>query len=174
MKRFVQIVAIVAALSLFAIGASALTATGPTTANVGDSITVTVSTADAGDINGVLVVTTSGAVFTRATGQNGVSAVGNVDTGRVALAGVDVEAGAIVTLNFEVLGDFSIQVAGAEDFADISTMTVSGTATELPSEPGTPVGPTTPGNENPKAGVALAIVPALVAGAAVAVARKRK
>ncbi|MCH5206868.1 MAG: hypothetical protein J1F09_07925 [Oscillospiraceae bacterium] len=84
----------------------------------------------------------------------------------------------LATLTFTVTGaegeDFSIKLTGEGASADAFTATIEkGDGTQTPGQSGT--GTQTPGDkDNPETGIALAVVPAVLAGAAVVVAKKRK
>ena len=103
-----------------------------------------------------------------------VSLVGSAGTGTFA-AGTE-----IATITYTVTGaageDFSVKLVS--DFGGVNTEAFTATieegdGTQTPGQSGT--GTQTPGDkDNPETGIALAVVPAVLAGAAVVVAKKRK
>ncbi|MCL2638581.1 MAG: hypothetical protein FWD48_09455 [Oscillospiraceae bacterium] len=173
MKKLCTLIAVIAAIAMLALSASAFTATVD-----GDTITLTV--ADGGDIDGVITVDfADGASFGRATGQNGVLAVFNPDNGALVLAGLGLEAGdSIVTIRVDGEGAVSFTGSGGQFEGATANATVGGSnIVDIPvidDEPVEDEPAAADDTQNPKGGVALAIVPALVAAAAVAVTRKRK
>ena len=121
----------------------------------------------------VAVLTQTGAIViatVRADGTVGVAA--SAGTGTFA------PGAEIVTLVYTVTGaegdDFSVTLAGDGVSADGFTASIEkGDGTQTPGQSGT--GTQTPGDkDNPETGIALAVVPAVLAGAAVVVAKKRK
>ncbi|MCL2696890.1 MAG: hypothetical protein FWE74_02270 [Oscillospiraceae bacterium] len=173
MKKLCTLIAVVAALAMLGTSALALTL---------DGTNVIVDTA--GDYDGVLVLEMDGLELTRdPRSPGGALVVYNAENGKIVIAGIGLEAGdELIALSFSGEGTFTLT---AEDGA-FGGASFNGTVGS-PVDPGSDLedptvdpGEEDPGEEdpaddiNPKGGVALAIVPAIVAAAAVAVTRKRK
>lgn len=188
MKKIISLGIASAVLALTAVSASAEIAPVLVGAPVeGSTYTVTVTTdADIEDFQ--LIVEFEGAEITDANitmvQQNGAFAQGAVRAdGNVGLIGSAAPStfGAgteLATLTFTVTGaegeDFSVKLSGDDANTDAFTATIEkGDGTQTPGQSGT--GTQTPGDkDNPETGIALAVVPAVLAGAAVVVAKKRK
>jgi hypothetical protein len=178
MKKFLTVVAVIAAISMLTLSASALTA-------VVDGNTINLVVGADGDVDGIIVV--SGPDVARVIGQNGVLAVHNPENGNLVIAGLGLEAGDdIVSIRFDGdVGTVSFEGTGGQ-FAGMTTITatlgggdqiIDDIIVEETVVEETVVEETVEEEEeeeHPKGGVALAIVPAIVAAAAVAITRKRK
>lgn len=191
MKKIISLGIASAVLALTAISASAEIAPVVVGSPVEGSTYKVVITTDEDITDFQLTVTVKGAEITSdniaMVNQNGAFAMGSVkEGGAVGLVG---SAGTgtfgagteLATLVYTVTGaagdDFSIKVTSdveGVDTADAVTATIEeGDGTQTPGQSGT--GTQTPGDkDNPETGIALAVVPAVLAGAAVVVAKKRK
>ncbi|MDR2531820.1 MAG: hypothetical protein LBC82_03150 [Oscillospiraceae bacterium] len=220
MKKFVKVLAFMAAFAVLALGVSA--DIGGSAVIDGDQVTFTLTTSEAGDLSGRGTIE-FGSGLEIASGV--ALGVFNPANGMFSVAAPGVAAGTtILTVIFDVVdadGDLSINVVGAGNFDGLEIEIPE--PEEVEEEPGPgegeeeepgpgegedeepgpgegedeepPVdggeeepgdgegeepGDETPGgddeeeDDNPKGGVALAVIPAIVAAAAVAVSRKRK
>lgn len=188
MKKIISMGIASAVLALTAIAASAdITATGAAEVETGKTVEVVITTTADTETYGVNLAA-DGLEFVEAKGlKSDFDIVAPQADGSINFTGVSMsgyKAG-------DVLGTFVFTVTAAKD-ADVnialspmsegdSTVLVSYTAKVVdgaatdPTDPADPTDPTDPTQpENPDTGVALAIVPAVIAGAAVVVAKKRK
>jgi hypothetical protein len=172
MKKLCTLIAVVAAVAMLGTSAFALTLEGNE---------LMVDTA--GDYDGVFVIEMSdGLALTRVQSPGGALVVYNDENGRIVIAGIGLEAGdALLRLTFDGEGTFSL----IDEDGSFGTGTINGTIGAVappddvvapPAPPPVVVDddPVVPDDDHPKGGVALAIVPAIVAAAAVAITRKRK
>lgn len=181
MKKIISMGIASAVLALTAIAASAdIAATGAAEVEAGKTIEVAIKTT--ADINtyGVLVAA-DGLEFVEAKGLKsdydlaGVQADGTVRlTGVSSFAAGDTIATFVYTVTAEKDADVSLALTPLPGFDDEGYALVNYTAkvVEAGTTPTDPSDPSDP--ENPPMGVALAVVPAVIAGAAVVVAKKRK
>jgi len=175
MKKIFTLVAVVAALAMFTIGASAFTLSV-------DGNVATVAVDSDGDLNGILVLELSdGLSLARGPQSPEAFVVYNEENGQLGFMGTGLVAGdEVLRLTFE--GDGTFTLAGLEgDFTAFTTASRDIGTVAPPPPPAGGDDPTPPpvvtgddDDDNPKAGVALAVVPAIVAAAAVAITRKRK
>lgn len=191
MKKIISMGIASAVLALTAIAASAdMVAAGPEKAAPGTEITVTVSTTAEVESFG-FVVSGTGLEVTAATAtEEGTAKVNLLEDGTVKVGGFNVggyKAGTVLaTITFTVTGDVDtdavVSLANGEGYDEALqnlTVKVAAEGTTDPTDPGKE-DPTDPGKEDPtdpsspETGVALAVVPAVLAGAAVVVAKKRK
>ena len=199
MKKVIKLATFLVAFSILALGVSAFTANGGGDAEVGDTIRVEITAAEAGALAGMVTVTTSdNIVLVDALSENGSLVAPNLANGNVGIIALSAPATQpVAALLFDVLaeGDYTITIVGADDWDGI-TRTITGTVgffedfcdcgdcaecgylVNLCPDCGEEVcvcdfGGNTTVDDNAKTGVVLAIVPALVAGAAVAIARKK-
>jgi len=161
-------VAIIAAIAMLSICATAFTVSGGGDAEVGGTVTVNIVSGGGDESFDGIVSYTGGLAINRATGMAAV----NASTGAVAFAAADGTAGDIIgAIVFDVTaaGAYTITIDGKSVSGTIGgggddIVTVPGGGDEEPGG-GTVFVPT---------GVAVAIVPALIAGAAAVATRKRK
>lgn len=190
MKKIISMGIASAVLALTAIAASAdITATGAAEVEAGKTVEVTVTTTAAMEAYGI----TLAADGLETTLENVKVAFVDTDVTNVLADGSVVLTGAkatgykagdvLATITYTVTAakdaDVNIALANMEGMDDVlvnyTAKVVDAAATDptQPTDPTTdPTDPTQP--ENPDTGVALAIVPAVIAGAAVVVAKKRK
>ena len=191
MKKIISMGIASAVLALTAIAASAdMVAATADKAVAGKDITVTITTTADVETFGFAVSatgleTTKDNVKATEEGQ----AFGNViEDGTVKVSGFNVggyKAGTVLaTITYTVTGDVDTDAVVALDNLEgydeaLQNLTVKVEA-EGTTDPTEPTDPTDPGKEDPtdpsspETGVALAVVPAVLAGAAVVVAKKRK
>ncbi|MDE7400039.1 MAG: hypothetical protein K2N06_11000 [Oscillospiraceae bacterium] len=142
----------------------------------GASVSIAVKATQDGVEDGELVVEYTGLKFVN---KNGALAQYSDETKKIAFSNGDgfKTGDDIVTLEFEVTAaegeEVSFKITGNADQGyegivegDAITATVGGTTSSDNSDPTNP--------ENPNSGIALAIVPAVIAGAAVVVAAKKR
>ena len=197
MKKIISMGIASAVLALTAIAASAdIKANGPETAKTGDVITVTITTtAEITDCGFFVSATGLEFVSVDTTTTDGSSIVnkakedGSYKIGGYAAGGKTIAANSVLaTITFTVTGETgtkpvveiknaagyeeAVQNLTVEVVADEPTSSDSGSesGSESTSESGAGEG----GSDVPGTGVALAVVPAVLAGAAVVVAKKRK
>lgn len=192
MKKIISMGIASAVLALTAIAASAdMVAATADKAVAGKDITVTVSTTADVESFG-FVVSGTGLEVTAATATEEGTAFANVlEDGTVKVGGFNVGGykanSVLATITFTVTGDVDtdavVSLANGEGYDEALqnlTVKVEAEGTTDPTEPTDPTDPTDPGKEDPtdpsspETGVALAVVPAVLAGAAVVVAKKRK
>ena len=202
MKKILSMGIASAVLALTAVAASAeINATTDGNAVTGDTITVAITTTEEVKAIGFTVSATGLEATSANVEVTGQAIAGDADDGSIIISGADLKgwaAGATIatityTVTAETGADVSVALAahnGMEHtFGDALKLTVvEGTeqpggdpvdpGTEPggdPVDPGTEPGGEQPGGETPpETGVALAVVPAVLAGAAVVVAKKRK
>lgn len=145
----------------------------------GESVSFAIKATQDGVEDGELVVEYTGLEF---AGKSGVGAQYSDETKKVAFSNEEgfKTGDAIITLEFKVTAaageEVSFKIAGNEgqgygDIVDTTADTVTGTVggagtSSDNSDPNTP--------NNPNSGIALAVVPAVIAGAAVVVAAKKR
>ena len=179
MKKILSMGIASAVLALTAIAASAdIVAASTDNAVNGGTVTVEVTTTEALEKFGFTVAATGLEVVEVAPAAVGIVSTNTAEDGSIIVAGVGAfaEGSVLATITYTVTGETGSNVAvtlgnykdNEATFQNLEATVVEGT------EPGgeNPGGedPTTP----PDTGVALAIVPAVLAGAAVVVAKKRK
>lgn len=191
MKKIISMGIASAVLALTAIAASAdMVAATADKAVAGKDITVTVSTTAEVESFG-FVVSGTGLEVTAATAtEEGTAFANALEDGTVKVGGFNVggyKAGTVLaTITFTVTGDVDtdavVALANGEGYDEALQnliVKVEAEGTTDPTDPGKE-DPTDPGKEDPtdpsspETGVALAVVPAVLAGAAVVVAKKRK
>jgi len=187
MKKAIKLATFLVAFSILALNVCAFTTTGGGDVDLGD-FTVEIINSKAVPAGAVTVTVTGGVVFKDAVAlRAGDLVAGNPANGKVGIASLNAPEGvAIAGLLFEATaaGAYTITLVGDEDYEGI-TQTISGVvgggedfvAPPTPDEPVVVTPPAIGGqepDENVKAGVALVIAPALVAGVALALTRKRK
>ena len=202
MKKIISMGIASAVLALTAIAASAdIKANGPETAKTGDVITVTITTtAEITDCGFIVSATGLEFVSVDTTTTDGSMIVnkakedGSYKIGGTAAAGKTIAANSVLaTITFTVTGETGtkpvVEIKNAAGYEEaVQNLTVEVVAEEKPatsdsdsestsesgsdstSESGAGEG----GSDVPGTGVALAVVPAVLAGAAVVVAKKRK
>lgn len=184
MKKIISMGIASAVLALTAIAASAdIAAAGPEKAAPGTEITVTISTTAAVDTFGFVVSGTGLEATAAVATEEGTAMAKIADDGSVKASGFNVggyKAGTVLaTITYTVTGDVDTDAVVSLDNLDASydeafqnlTVKVEAEGTTDPTDPGKE-DPTDP--SSPETGVALAVVPAVLAGAAVVVAKKRK
>ncbi|MCL2018210.1 MAG: hypothetical protein FWG70_00500 [Oscillospiraceae bacterium] len=182
MKKILKLAVLLVAFSVFAISASAFTVSDNGSPDAqGGTFAVNVLASAGGEQAGSFTFDANGATFISIAYGTGV--IGQEHEGKVSLISLDSAAGSVLaTLNFSVTADtFSVSVTGVDEYAGI-TGSASGALPVAPPPPPppaptpdpVPVAPDAGGDVNEKTGVALAIVPVLVAAAATVVSRKRK
>lgn len=193
MKKILSMGIASAVLALTAIAASADIVAASNDNPVKDgTITVEITTTEALTKFGFTVAGTGLEVVDVATGEGGLISTNTAEDGSTVVAGVGTfaEGGVLATITFTVTGDTGSEVAvnlanfkdNEATYQNLKLTVVDGTTNPGtdPVDPGTdPVDPgTEPGGDDPttppETGVALAVVPAVLAGAAVVVAKKRK
>lgn len=176
MKKIISMGIASAVLALTAIAASAdIAATGAEKVEAGKTVEVVVkTTADIEDFG--LTLAADGLELVSIDTKN----INNtLEDGTVVLTGADLNgykadtvlATVTYTVTAEKDADVSVALAGMpgyekDAFVNYTAKVVEAGAAEDPTQPSDP--------ENPPMGVALAVVPAVIAGAAVVVAKKRK
>lgn len=193
MKKIISMGIASAVLALTAIAASAdMVAATADKAVAGKDITVTITTTADVETFG-FAVSATGLETTKdnvkAT-EEGQAFANVIEDGTVKVSGFNVggyKAGTVLaTITYTVTGDVDTDAVvaldnleGYDEALQNLTVKVEAEGTTEPTEPGTS-DPTEPGTEeptdpsSPETGVALAVVPAVLAGAAVVVAKKRK
>lgn len=192
MKKIISMGIASAVLALTAIAASAdMVAAGPEKAAPGTEITVTITTTADVDTFGFVVSGTGLEATAAVATEEGTALAKIADDGSVKASGFNVggyKAGTVLaTITYTVTGDVDtdavVALANGEGYDEALqnlTVKVEAEGTTDPTEPTDPTDPTDPGKEDPtdpsspETGVALAVVPAVLAGAAVVVAKKRK
>lgn len=195
MKKIISMGIASAVLALTAIAASAdmVAATTADKAVAGKDITVTITTTADVETFG-FAVSATGLETTKdnvkAT-EEGQAFANVIEDGTVKVSGFNVggyKAGTVLaTITYTVTGDVDTDAVvaldnleGYDEALQNLTVKVEAEGTTDPTEPTDPTDPTDPGKEDPtdpsspETGVALAVVPAVLAGAAVVVAKKRK
>ena len=201
MKKILSMGIASAVLALTAIAASAdIVAASTDNAVNGGTVTVEVTTTEALEKFGFTVAATGLEVVEVAPAAVGIVSTNTAEDGSIIVAGVGAfaEGSVLATITYTVTGETGSNVAvtlgnykdNEATFQNLEATVVEGTepggdpvdpGTEPggdPVDPGTEPGGENPGGEDPTTppdtGVALAIVPAVLAGAAVVVAKKRK
>jgi len=175
MKKLFTFIAIISALSILAMSASALTLRED-----GKVVELIVNTG--GDYDGIFILEMSaGLELTRTQSPGGALVIHNPENNRIGIAGLGLEAGdALLRLTFDGEGTYSL-TGESGDFEGMALITgtigeeVGDLEPQLPNEPNVPNEPQRP-EENPKAGVALTSGAAIaaVAVAAIALSRRRR
>lgn len=191
MKKILSMGIASAVLALTAVAASAeITATTDGTPVTGNTVVVTISTTEAVEAVGFTVSATGLEAKAENVEVTGQAVAGDAEDGSIIISGADLkgwEAGATIatityTVTAETGADVSVALAAhngmAHTFGDALQLTVVDGTTDPGTDPSDPGDPADPGAEDPTTppdtGVALAVVPAVLAGAAVVVAKKRK
>ena len=190
MKKIISMGIASAVLALTAIAASAdITATGAAEVEAGKTVEVVITTTADIETYGVTLAA-DGLEFVEAKGLKGEfdlvapQADGSINFTGISMSGYkagDVLGTFVFTVTAAKDADVNIALANMEGMDDVlvnyTAKVVDAAATD-PTDPTQPTDPTDPTDptqpENPDTGVALAIVPAVIAGAAVVVAKKRK
>ena len=182
MKKIISMGIASAVLALTAVAASAanITATSTDKAVNGKTVTVQITTdtdieAFGFNIAAEGMTATAADVKGEGTFQVGDAADGSINVGGISTDGY--KAGtAIVTVTYTVTAetgaDVAVALTNAAGMKDEFTNFTAKVVEEGAADPTDPTDPTDP--DQPSTGVALAVVPAVLAGAAVVVAKKRK
>ena len=183
MKKIISMGIASAVLALTAIAASAdIVATTSDAVVNGKEITVAISTITDVDTYGVTLNVTGLETTKEKITANGDMGGGNVlDDGTIKITGLsstgfkagDVVATVVFTVTGETGSEVAVALGNAEGY-DEAFQNLTATVVAEGETPVTPGEPTPTDPENPGTGVALAVVPAVLAGAAVVVAKKRK
>ena len=178
MKKIISMGIASAVLALTAIAASAdIAATGAEKVEAGKTVEIAITTtADITDYG--VNIAADGLEFVEAKGLKSdfdlavPQADGSINlTGISSFAAGDTIATFVYTVTAEKDADVNVALAGMPGYEKDAFVNYTAKVVEA----GTTEDPTTPTDpENPPMGVALAVVPAVIAGAAVVVAKKRK
>ena len=170
MKKISRIAAIIVAVSMLTLCASAFSVSGG--GEVEDTFTVDViSTAD-GEVAGSFDVSTTGGVSLARVAPVDADLATNVGNS-VGIVSLDASVGdvlATITFNVTGAGEYTITFTGDQDsFAGINGAVTGIVVGEIEGGEENNTG----GGTNPPTGVAVAVVPALIAAAAAVISRKR-
>lgn len=179
MKKIISMGIASAVLALTAIAASAdIVVSSTDKAEAGKTVTVTVTTTADIEAFGFTLTADglSATVDDIVKGEGGLIEKNTAEDGSLKVGGINSDgwkAGSVLaTITYTVTaeeGDVTVAIAGTEGMEGVYTPL---TLTIGADAPAAPVNPDDPAN--PPMGVALAVVPAVLAGAAVVVAKKRK
>ncbi|MBP1563776.1 MAG: hypothetical protein J6C38_08685 [Oscillospiraceae bacterium] len=184
MKKIISMGIASAVLALTAIAASAdIVVSSTDKAEAGKTVTVTVTTTADIEAFGFTLTADglSATVDDIVKGEGGMIDKNTLEDGSLTVGGINTDgwkAGSVLaTITYTVTaeeGDVTVGIAGVEGMEGVYTpLTLTiGADGPAPTDPTDPTDPADP--ENPPMGVALAVVPAVLAGAAVVVAKKRK
>ena len=184
MKKIISMGIASAVLALTAIAASAdIVVSSTDKAEAGKTVTVTVTTTADIEAFGFTLTADglSATVDDIVKGEGGLIEKNTAEDGSLKVGGINSDgwkAGSVLaTITYTVTaeeGDVTVAIAGTEGMEGVYTpLTLTiGADAPAPTDPTDPTDPADP--ENPPMGVALAVVPAVLAGAAVVVAKKRK
>ena len=183
MKKIISMGIASAVLALTAIAASAdIVVSSTDKAEAGKTVTVTVTTTADIEAFGFTLTADglSATVDDIVKGEGGLIEKNTAEDGSLSIGGINSDgwkAGAVLaTITYTVTaeeGDVTVAIAGTEGMEGVYTpLTLTIGADAPATDPTDPTDPADP--ENPPMGVALAVVPAVLAGAAVVVAKKRK
>lgn len=197
MKKIVSLGVASAVLALTAVAASAATSEKSVKAvyvdgefKTGATVTYNIVAAGEGVENAQLYFETKGLEFVNAEGKSNFMAQANADEAFLALAsGTAAEDGAVIaTVTYKVTAEEGEEISFAlkadESYPDVTvdetavTQTVAGAADSTPDDNSDESGDNSDSDStdpsNPNSGIALAVVPAVIAGAAVVVAAKKR
>jgi hypothetical protein len=173
MKKITKVLAVIAAIAMLAVCAAASTGF---TLNV-DGDTVQVINSSAGDVAGKFSVSVSGGTLVSIGEATGML-VADGDTASV--IAIDAAAGAVLAvIAVDAAGDFAVTVTGLEDDFSGSatanyTVPVADPPIVAPPVVADPPAETSGNDTFTPTGVTVALVPALIAAAAVVATKKRK
>ena len=197
MKKVLAFLTAVAATATLALSASAVTVTNSGDPDANGAFTISIIADADGPIAGGAEIKVTGPVKFSSITRGAAGDIALENNGTIGVVAVDAtKDGVLAILTFVTTGegDYTVEIIGTEDdFEGVLSHSVSGTVGDSVAPPpagdddddddviappppvdNTTAAPSGGGDGNVPTGVAIAVIPAIVAGAAAVVSKKRK